>query len=383
FNFYIIYLMRKVYEFNIGKNGEKLKKDIREKVSKQHFEKLSKINYKNVPKKFKLGYNKTFIYFSIIFFFFIVPLIIIFFKRKNFVQFLNDQILVRMNSNDWNNILTTTTPFSLKKFKADMIPNLKKSFDFSMKNALSHRKASIDYVRVSPNYNLYIFNKNYQSEMQQYSIEFHYYDLVYIFNNKGGGYWKELIRFGSYEDSINLIHTGVKYNDVKGLAIDVNISTSNKYKNSFGIVSKIEKIKFENKLFNKKYKIKTNNKIKSNMFFTPLAQEHLSSLSNIIGRPQFIIRNDKAISFGQFKEWTITDDFQFKGKIMKKGVESMIDNLTNVYYDSIITFIESIGPIAVLPIFDYSKEDLDFFKKKSIKINKDPTFEENGKKRKL
>lgn len=270
-------------------------------------------------------------------FFLIVPIVWFLIRRHNYSKELNDAIKISLTPYDYSKFLSENTYFD------NFI-----SYNTKNKSLLQQRIEAvnlfpfgsiIDNEKWSDVYHFDLYSK-YKLETQQVIINYHYYVERVSMDSKG-----------------NLVTRRVRVSEKWSKSItEINIEPiikEEKYLISVNHRIKYPKYKLENNKFNKSFSIRTTNKIASNMIFTPLVQEKMLKTNGI---SSFIINTDLISSNSYFGGFYLTNDFIFKIKDFKKGIDNMKEILSKEFSEGIINLNRTLEPLMILPIWDKKKK---------------------------
>lgn len=250
-----------------------------------------------------------------------IPLIWFYWKANKLKKILNDRIKINITLEDYNNFfINDTTHFNKIERSNEKNWILKSRRNIAVKKF--PRGSRIDEENWTKLDKITFYNK-YTFDNQSLYIKYHYYQTVPVTNSKGHVTYVQKRVNRIFKDSI--VTGNIELIKDQNVIIGVNqrIKGTNKYE-------------IENRNFNKKYKLYTNDKIATNLFFTPLTQENFLKLG---GFHSFEISHNTFFAFKQYYGGlAITDDIQYKLSDMQKGIKHIKE----------LSYKEFIGPILKL-----------------------------------
>ncbi|NQZ65751.1 MAG: hypothetical protein HRT99_00855 [Mycoplasmatales bacterium] len=318
-------------------SNESIKEEMRE-----YFYKIKNIDNADfsIPEKYEIVTKLHIKILVAISFWLIFPLFWYFNKRKQLKKILNDRVKIDIKLEDYNIFLNLqTTHFNKIEINDGTIQELVEKRNIAVNNF--HIGSYIDSEIWSQIYKIKFYH-NYFALTQKVVIHYHYYTTERYKDSKGRTRTRRVRHDRSWKEAITIIKIDFFKNG--NIFITSNIRSS-----------LLEKHELENKKFNKIYKIRTNDRIQTNVIFTLYSQELLVK-DNGNGFTTFELNNKNFIGWGKFfGGLELTDDIQYSIAEMKKGKEEIKKISFELWSRPIFNLNNLFTNILILPIWNVKK----------------------------
>ncbi len=297
-------------------------------------EKLKNINYDISVDgtEFYLLEQKWFIFLCFALFFLIFPLIIFFIKRNGYKNYLNDQINISIDLEEYNSIMKNNK-FHIKNYSIIPGKNIKLK-NIRDASVLGFPSGSIIDYEIWSNYYKYEIYINYTGFTQNVKIGYHYYTNVTV--QRDGKTVVERVRHDkTWEQGFT--------------EIDLDYIKNSNYFLKFNRTFR-RNLELESSIFNKENKLKTNDQILTRKIFTPSCQVFF--IDNPKPKISFDIQKNTLNLFLFTGNFYLTNKHVFSIKDFKLGEEHMKNIIFNKFANSLIDNNKNISKILALPIWN-------------------------------
>ena len=324
-------------------SDDKVFNDVRKYIEDVKLKQLENADF-SIPSEFELITKKWVAVMAwATFFLLFIPIFLYLRKRRKLNQYLNNQIEINITLNDYNNFFSKHTYFNSLEFHRFNIPELVDKRNSAV--ASFEAGSSIDKEYWSELSRISIYD-DYIFENQSVVINYHFYRTEVYTDSKGRTHTR-IVRYDrTWRKSLTIGKIDFFKEDGKNFFIAANTRVAHGHK---------MKHQLENSKFNKMFNIVTNDKIKSNLIFTPLTQEILVKTH---GPKSFIIENNIIKMWDSWNEniFKFTNDIIFKNSDFKKGKKHLANIIIHYLANPIIELNNNYSTIMQLPIWKNKKK---------------------------